>query len=118
MEEMRVIIAPRVFEQCYGLLEKVESEEQFINDALKLAIWDKENVSREGREEWLRSLYIAYHRELKEIIEMSGMRIASFYRYFGIPRRTLQDWLYGFSTPPRYTLFMIQEILGYVSRFL
>lgn len=115
--EARVIIAPKVFEQCYAMLESAKSEESYIDEALKLPIWDKSNVSREGRDEWLRNIYLAYNRDLKEIIELSGMSIASFYRYFGIPRRTLQDWLYGKNVPPKYTLFMIQEILGLLTRF-
>jgi DNA-binding transcriptional regulator YiaG len=33
--------------------------------------------------------------DFKELLEASGMSIAEYSRYFGIPIRTIQDWKYG-----------------------
>ena len=110
-------ITPKVFEKCYELLGSVNDEDSYVSKAISLEIWDTEHVSRDGRDDWLRSIYQAYNRDLREIVKLSGMTISSFYRYFGIPRRTFQDWIYEKSVAPKYTLFMMQEILGYVTRY-
>lgn len=113
----RVRVTPKIFEQCYALLETIDNKEDYIEKALDLEVWDDENVTRDCRDEWLGKVWEAYHRDLRDIIDMTGMKVTQFYRYFGIPRRTLQDWLYEKNNPPRYTLFMMQEILGYVTRY-
>jgi len=94
-----------------------DNVEDYIEALIESPVWEKERVYKEGRNEWLKSIWYAYHRSLEEIVEYTGLSKASFYRYFGIPRRTFQDWLYGVNTAPKYTLFMIQEILGLVTRF-
>lgn len=110
-------VTPKVFEKCFELLESIKDEDLYVKVAVNLEVWDSEHISKDGREDWLRSVFKAYNRNLKEIVDMSGMTIASFYRYFGIPRRTFQDWIYDRSVAPKYTLFMIQEVLGYVTRY-
>ena len=115
--KIKARITPKIFGQCYALLDSVNDKEEYIEKALDLEIWDSENVTRDCRDKWLGDVWDAYHRDLRDVIDMSGMKITQFYRYFGIPRRTLQDWLYEKNNPPRYTLFMMQEILGYVTRY-
>lgn len=115
--KIKARVTPKIFEQCYALLESIGDKEDFVEKALDLGVWDDESVTRDCRDEWLGNVWDAYHRNLRDIIDMSGMKITQFYRYFGVPRRTLQDWLYGKSNPPKYTLFMMQEILGFVTRY-
>lgn len=110
-------VTPKVFEQVMELLETANNEDSFIRGAMLLPVWEEEYVDKTGREEWLHSLWVADHRSLQEIVTMSKMSKAQFYRYFRIPRRTFQDWIYEKSVAPKYTLFMIQEILGYVTRY-
>ena len=110
-------ITPKLFEYCMSKIVEYDNVEDYVGALIESPVWEKERVYKDGRSEWLRSIWCAYHRSLEEIVEYTGLSKASFYRYFGIPRRTFQDWLYGVNTAPKYTLFMIQEILGLVTRF-
>ena len=110
-------ITPKLFEHCISKIAEYDNVEDYTEALIESPVWEKERVYKDGRSEWLRSIWYAYHRSLEEIVEYTGLSKASFYRYFGIPRRTFQDWLYGVNTAPKYTLFMIQEILGLVTRF-
>lgn len=110
-------ITPKLFEYCISKIDDYRSADEYAIAIIDSSIWDDEMVYKDGREEWLKVVWCAYHRTLAEVVEYSGLSKASFYRYFGIPRRTFQDWIYGKNTVPIYTLFMIQEILGLVTRY-
>lgn len=110
-------VTPKLFEYCVEMIDKCGTVDEYVDAVIESPLWDTEMVYRDNREEWLATVWSAYHRTLAEIVEYTGMSKAAFHRYFGIPRRTFQDWLYGINTPPTYTLFMIQEILGLVTRF-
>ena len=110
-------VTPGLFEYCISKIEDYNNADEYAAELIKSHIWIDEMVYKDNREEWLKSIWEAYHRTIGEVVEASGMTKASFYRYFGIPRRTFQDWVYGKSNTPVYTLFMMQEILGMVTRF-
>lgn len=110
-------VTPKLFEYCISEIKKHDSLDDYVNDVMRSSIWENEMVYKDGRSEWLETVWNSYHRTIDEVVELSGMTKASFYRYFGIPRRTFQDWIYGKNVVPWYTLFMIQEILGLVTRF-
>ncbi len=116
-KEWQKKITPKLFEYCMGEVGSYKTIDDYVNTVINNPIWDNEKVYRDGRSEWLKSIWYACHRSLSEIVEYTGMSKASFYRYFCIPRRTFQDWIYGINVPPTYTLFMIQEILGLVTRY-
>ena len=110
-------ITPKLFEYCTSEISEYDNVDDYVAAVFESPVWETERVYKEGREEWLKSVWDAYHRSIVEIVEYTGLSKASFYRYFGIPRRTFQDWVYGINTAPSYTLFMIQEILGLVTRY-
>lgn len=116
-DEWQKRVTPKLFEYCMSVIDNYDNAGDYIADVLESPIWDEEMVYKDGRAKWLKSVWDAHHRTIAEIVEYSGLSKASFYRYFGIPRRTFQDWVYGKSVAPVYTLFMIQEILGMVTRF-
>lgn len=116
-KEWQKQITPKLFEYCFSEIDKYNNASDYIVAVIESSIWDDEMVYKDGRIDWLKSVWDAYHRPLTEIVEYTGLSKASFYRYFGIPRRTFQDWIYGKSIAPVYTLFMMQEILGLVTRF-
>jgi len=116
-DEWQKQITPKLFEYCMSAIDDYDNADDYVSDVLGSSIWDEEMVYKDGRDEWLKTVWDAHHRTISEIVEYTGLSKASFYRYFGIPRRTFQDWIYGKSVAPAYTLFMIQEILGLVTRF-
>ena len=67
-------------------------------------------------EAWLRQLYTAANRSVKDIAKDAGLTQTGLAEYFGIPRRTAEDWCRGISKCPLYTRLMMQEILGLVQR--
>lgn len=45
---------------------------------------------------------------IKELIEASGMNQTAFGKYFGIPRRTVQNWDLGLRKCPEYILDLMK----------
>lgn len=39
-----------------------------------------------------------------ELFDASGMPMSSFGSFFGVPPRTMQDWIYGASPCPQYVI--------------
>ena len=67
-------------------------------------------------EAWLRMLHTAANRSVKDIAKDAGLSQTGLAEYFGIPRRTAEDWCRGVSKCPLYTRLMMQELLGLVNR--
>lgn len=105
-----------LYQSCISESRKYNDREKFISDIYKSEIWDTEDVRKEGREEWLGQIWDATHRTMKDIIATTKSSQLKMCRFFGIPRRTLEDWCSSVYTPPPYVLIMIQEILGLISR--
>lgn len=45
---------------------------------------------------------------IKELRTASGMTQKRFAEYFGIPKRTLEDWESGKRKPPEYTVKLLE----------
>lgn len=41
---------------------------------------------------------------VSELFDASGMPMSSFGSFFGVPSRTMQDWIYGASPCPQYVI--------------
>lgn len=110
-------VTPKLFEYCIGEIDKYDNMDEYVENVIASPLWDTERVYRDGREEWAESVWKACHRHLSDIVEYSGLSKEAFHRYFAIPRSTFQDWLYDRGGAPQYTLFMMQEVLGMVTRY-
>lgn len=108
-------ITPIIYTTLIGIAQKCENYDDFLLKAIESDIWDREDVDKTNRDDYLKQLYIAVKRTVTDIIRESGMTQMKLANYFGIPRRTVEGWIYD-NTPPIYTIMMIQEILGLVKR--
>lgn len=45
---------------------------------------------------------------IRNIVDISGMSQAKFAQYFGIPKRTIEDWCSGKHLPPEYVVNLIR----------
>lgn len=105
-----------LYQTCISESRKYDNRDEYISHMYASKIWDIEDVRREGREEWLGQIWDATHRNMKDIIAITKSSQLKMCKYFGIPRRTLEDWCSGAYNPPPYILIMIQEILGLITR--
>ncbi len=48
-----------------------------------------------------------YRAKIKEMRKGTGMSQVKFAEYFGIPRRTVEDWERGLNKPPGYVVRLI-----------
>ena len=106
----------KVFQTMIDLARKCDDVNKFLVSAQNSAVWEAEDVSPEGRREWLKTVYVAAHRSMRDIVKETGYSQAKFGDYFGIPKRSIENWCNGATTPLPYILIMMQEILGLVSR--
>ena len=90
--------------------------DSYLIDAVKSPVWKKEDVSSDGKEEWLRNIYVAANRTIRDVIKETGLSQAKFGEYFGIPKRSIENWCNGYTTILPYLLIMMQEILGLIDR--
>lgn len=109
-------INAKVFQTMIELAKKCNNFDSFLKDALASNVWENEDVSPKGKSEWLKNIYTAAHRSMRDIVKETGLSQAKFGDYFGIPKRSIENWCNGATTPPPYILIMMQEILGLVSR--
>ena len=106
----------KIFQTMIELARKYDDVDLFLRDALDSPIWEAEDVSSDGRKEWLKTIYAAANRSMRDIIKETGLSQAKFGDYFGIPKRSIENWCNGATTPLPYMLIMMQEVLGLVSR--
>lgn len=109
-------INARVFQTMIELARKYDDFNLFLKDAFASTVWNEEDVSPKGKAEWLKNVYIAAHRSMRDIVKETGLSQAKFGDYFGIPKRSIENWCNGATTPLPYILIMMQEILGLVNR--
>lgn len=95
--------------------EKYDDENEYAEAMLNSDKWKEEDVDKTGREVWLRNVYQAVNRPIKEILKEVGMSQVKFAKYFNIPRRTVESWIYV-TPPPLYMKMLLQENLGLVDR--
>ena len=70
----------------------------------------------EERIEWLRQLWDAAHRSVKDICRDAGMTQRALAEHFAIPLHTVNNWCMEIRTCPAYTRMMMQESLGLFNR--
>lgn len=109
-------INAKVFQTMIDLARKYDSFDAFLVDAVKSPVWEKEDVSPVNRKEWLKNVYVAANRTIRDIIKETGLSQAKFGEYFGIPKRSIENWCNGYTTVLPYLLIMMQECLGMVDR--
>lgn len=108
-------ITENVCLECIKHAQNCDDIDSFMDSVLGLGIWDKENVSKKNRKEWLENVYNAVHRPFREVVAMSGMTKAAFARHFCMPIRTLENYVAKLE-PPFYLSLSIQENLGFFHR--
>ena len=109
-------ITPKIFNGMIEMAREYKDVDDFIRNAMVSSLWEEEDVDQTGREEWLKQIYIAANRDIKDIIALTKMSQVEFGAYFGMPRRTIENWCMGKSSRQSYLLIMMQEILGFVTR--
>ena len=84
------------------------SEEQFLGEVGYPADLD---LSADGLIAAISIIAAVTDGDFKRLVEISGLKVASFARKFALPCRTLQDWIAHKRTPPQYIAMMIGYIL-------
>ena len=105
-----------VYVRCVELAFVYDDPDEYLAHVMKNPIWKEMRINKDKRKEWVMDIWNAAHRDINDILRLTGMSQIKMYTYFCIPRRTLQDWCRGISTPPPYLLMMMQEIFGFVKR--
>lgn len=105
-----------VYVKCVELAFIYDDVDEYLDCIMRNPIWKEKRVNKEKRKQWLIDIWNAAHRDINDIMRITGMNQIKMYTYFCIPRRTLQDWCRGLTAPPPYLLMMMQEIFGFVKR--
>lgn len=113
---MTKTINAKIYQTMIDMARNYGDADSYLIDAVKSPVWKKEDVSSEGKEEWLRNIYVAANRTIRDVIKETGLSQAKFGEYFGIPKRSIENWCNGYTTILPYLLIMMQEILGLIDR--
>lgn len=97
-----------------GEARKYDDVEKFVSDAMKSPVWEEKDVSNVGKEDWLRSLYKGANIKFEDLLKEYGISQAQFRRDFGIPKRTVENWIY-IRQPHLYMMALLEEYLGMIS---
>ena len=107
----------QILQTCLSEAGNYSDPDAYVSDLALSSIWgDEAEEIPEGRIEWLRQVWEAARRTVKDICKMAGMTQNAMADYFGIPRRTFGNWCTGERECPIYTRLMMQEILGLFHR--
>lgn len=104
-----------LYDELLKLAQDSNDEDTFIKNALNSGLWEKYDVDKTGREIWLRQMFLAVHKTVKEIIRECKLSQNKLAKTFGIPKRTVENWC-GITPPPLYVSLMMQECLGIYKR--
>ena len=104
-----------LYDELLKLAQDSNDADTFIKNALNSGLWEKYDVDKTGREIWLRQMFLAVHKTVKEIIRECKLSQNKLAKTFGIPRRTVENWC-GIAPPPLYVSLMMQECLGIYKR--
>ena len=107
----------RILQTCLSEAGNYSDQDAYVSDLALSSIWviDAEEIP-DGRIEWLRQVWKAARRTVKDICKDAGMTQNATADYFCIPRRTFGNWCTGERECPIYTRLMMQEILGLFHR--
>ena len=104
-----------LYDELIKLAQDSDDVDGFIDKALKSESWEKYDVSKVRREDWLRQLFNAVHKTVPEIIKECKLSQGKLAKTFGIPKRTVENWC-AVSPPQVYLSLMMQECLGIYKR--
>lgn len=104
-----------LYDELLKLAQNSDDADTFIKNALNSGLWEKYDVDKTGREIWLRQMFLAVHKTVKEIIRECKLSQNKLAKTFGIPKRTVENWC-GITPPPLYVSLMMQECLGIYKR--
>lgn len=107
----------KIFHTCLAESYNYTDQDAFVSDLALSSIWGDDAAEiPAGRIEWLRQIWAATHRSVKEICKLAGMSQNAVADHFGIPRRTFGNWCTESRECPEYTKLMMQELLGLYRR--
>ena len=104
----------KMFNKFIEQATKYDDVEKYVADMMGSKLWEDEDITNEGREGWLRTLYKGAHMTIEGLIKEYGMTQMQFCNHFGIPKRTVENWVY-LRQPPIYLLVLFEEVLGMIS---
>jgi uncharacterized Zn ribbon protein len=104
---------------CLSEIPEYTDRDAYISDLALSDVWEDEETADipQERIEALGALYDAFYRSIPEIIDVSGLSMIGFSRYFYIPYRTVQNWCARGNERrecPVYVRLMLQELLGII----
>lgn len=107
----------RILQTCISEAGNYSDQDAYVSDLALSSIWgDDDEEIPEGRIEWLRQVWKAARRTVKDICKDAGMTQNATADHFCIPRRTFGNWCTGERECPVYTWLMMQELLGLFHR--
>lgn len=104
-----------LYDELVKLACKSDNIHTFVDEALESESWERYDVDKNGRESWLKQLFIAVHRSIPDIIKECGLSQGRLAKTFSMPRRTVENWC-AITPPPTYISLMMQECLGIYKR--
>lgn len=110
--------AVRIYRYCLSEACKYSDQDAFVLDLALSSIWeDDEYEIPPERMAWLKQIWLAEKRTVKDICKAVGFTQRELADHFSIPLRTVENWCMGTRSCPIYTRLMMQELLGLVSRY-
>lgn len=107
----------KIYHTCLTEALNYSDQDAFVSDLALSSIWeDGTDEIPDSRVDWLRQIWTAAHRSIKDICKDAGLTQRGLAEHFNIPTRTIGNWATGERTCPDYTRIMMQELLGLVSR--
>lgn len=104
-----------LYDALVKLAQRYDNVDEFVTEAFKSDLWDKYDVDRNGREDWLKQLHAAVHRSVRDIIKECRLSQGRLAKTLSIPKRTIENWC-DISPPPVYISLMMHECLGLFTR--
>lgn len=107
----------QILQTCLSEAGNYSDQDAYVSDLALSSIWgdDAEEIP-DGRIEWLRQVWKAARRTVKDICKDAGLTQNATADHFCIPRRTFGNWCTGERECPIYTRLMMQELLGLFHR--
>lgn len=107
-------LTPFIRATLYAETGAYADRDAYISDMALSSIWgDAEDADVPAeRITLLGALWDGAHCTIPELIDKYGLTQTSFAQYFGIPRRTVQNWCGGQRECPPYVAAMAAEILA------
>ncbi len=107
----------KIYHTCLSEALNYSDRDAFVSDLVLSSIWgDWAEEIPASRIDWLRQIWTAAHRSIKDICKDAGLTQRGLAERFNIPARTIGNWATGERACPEYTRIMMQELLGLVGR--